>query len=60
MNGEMHRIWKEAIMIYFNARSQQSPEGTEENKGNPGMGSRCVGLTQYARYEFHLVSMYLL
>jgi hypothetical protein len=58
MNGEMHRIWKEAIMIYINARSHQSPEETEENQRN--LGSDSVGLTEYARYEFHLVSMYLL
>jgi hypothetical protein len=45
------------VTIYSNARSRHSPEGTEENQENPDLGNRCVGLTQYARYEFHLVSI---
>jgi hypothetical protein len=45
------------VTIYFNARSRDSPEGTEKNQENPGLDNRYVGLTPYSRYEFHLVSI---
>jgi hypothetical protein len=31
MNNELGRMWKEAAVAYYEALSQNSPGGTEEN-----------------------------
>jgi hypothetical protein len=47
-------------VIYFKALSRHSLGGTEEDQENLDQVSWCAGLTQHARYEFHLVSIHLL
>jgi hypothetical protein len=38
VNNELERMWKEAVMVYFEALSRHLPGGTEENHENDQWG----------------------